>query len=110
MQFPNKKFRNKTIETMYVPTYFTNLFKGHSSKNMSNSALKRGKLLHFPLSFPEADNYTCRLLPYSIIGKNAIISIVSVQWCSGKFSLVGTLAWHYGHISYRYRGGGGVPE
>ena len=26
--------------------------------------------------------------------------------CSGKFSLVGTLAWHYGHISYRYRGGG----
>ena len=29
------------------------------------------------------------------------------QWCSGKFSLVGTLAWHYGRISYRYRGGGG---
>ena len=29
------------------------------------------------------------------------------QWCSGKFSLVRTLAWHYGHISYRYRGGGG---
>ena len=32
------------------------------------------------------------------------------QWCSGKITLVGTLAWHYGHISYRYRGGGGVPE
>ena len=29
------------------------------------------------------------------------------QWCSGKFSLVGTLAWHSGHIPYRYRGGGG---
>ena len=29
------------------------------------------------------------------------------QWCSGKFSLVGTLAWHYCHIPYRYRGGGG---
>ena len=28
------------------------------------------------------------------------------QWCSGKFSLVGTLAWHYGHIPYRYRGVG----
>ena len=32
---------------------------------------------------------------------------VHVQWCSGKFSLVGTLAWHYGHLPYRYRGGGG---
>ena len=29
------------------------------------------------------------------------------QWCSGKFSLVGTLTWHYGHIPYCYRGGGG---
>ena len=35
------------------------------------------------------------------------------QWCSGKFSLVGTLTWHYGqsltptHIPYRYEGGGG---
>ena len=29
-----------------------------------------------------------------------------VQWCSGNFSLVGTLAWH-GHIYYCYRGGGG---
>ena len=29
------------------------------------------------------------------------------QWCSGKFSLVGTLTWHYGHIPYRYRGGKG---
>ena len=28
--------------------------------------------------------------------------------CSGKFSLVGTLTWHYGHIPYRYQGGGGV--
>ena len=35
------------------------------------------------------------------------IVIIQIQWCSGKFSLVGTLAWHYGHISYRYRGGGG---
>ena len=26
------------------------------------------------------------------------------QWCSGKFSLVGTLAGHYGHIPYCYRG------
>ena len=35
-----------------------------------------------------------------------------MQWCSGKFSLVGTLTWHYGHIPNRYRGGGGggVPE
>ena len=31
-----------------------------------------------------------------------------IQWCSGKFSLVGTLTWHYGHIPYRYQGGGGV--
>ena len=31
----------------------------------------------------------------------------SIQWCSGKFSLVGTLAWHHGHIPYRYRGEGG---
>ena len=30
------------------------------------------------------------------------------QLCSGKFSLVGTLAGHYGHIPYRYRGGGGL--
>ena len=30
-----------------------------------------------------------------------------MQWCSGKISLVGTLAGHYGHIPYRYRGGGG---
>ena len=29
------------------------------------------------------------------------------QWCSGEFSLVGTLTWHYGHIPYRYQGGGG---
>ena len=31
-----------------------------------------------------------------------------LQWCSGKFALVGTLAWHYDHIPYGYpRGGGG---
>ena len=24
------------------------------------------------------------------------------QWCSGKFALVGTLAWHYDHIPYGY--------
>ena len=29
------------------------------------------------------------------------------QWCSGKFALVGTLAWHYDHIPYGYRWGGG---
>ena len=29
------------------------------------------------------------------------------QWCSGNFSLVGTLTWHYGHIHYHYWGGGG---
>ena len=32
------------------------------------------------------------------------------QWCSGEFSLVGTLAWYYGHIPYRYGGGGGRAE
>ena len=37
-----------------------------------------------------------------------LMGLRSHQWCSGKTSLVGTLAWHdYGHISYRYRGGGG---
>ena len=35
-------------------------------------------------------------------------SFLSNQWCSGKCSLVGTLAWHYGHIPYRYGGGGGA--
>ena len=34
-------------------------------------------------------------------------SIFLMQWCSGKFSIVGTLAWHYGHIPYRYWVGGG---
>ena len=29
----------------------------------------------------------------------------TTQWCSEKFSLVGTLAWH---IPYGYREGGGV--
>ena len=30
------------------------------------------------------------------------------QWCSGKFSLVGTLAWqYYGHTPYHYGEGGG---
>ena len=29
------------------------------------------------------------------------------QWCSGKISLVGTLAGHYGHISYLLSEGGG---
>ena len=33
-----------------------------------------------------------------------------MQWCSGKFSLVGTLTWHYGHIPYRYRGWGCLNE
>ena len=37
-------------------------------------------------------------------------SLLYNQWCSGNFSLVGTLTWHYGHIHYHYRGGGGVPE
>ena len=32
----------------------------------------------------------------------------SYQWCSGKFALVGTLAWHYDHIPYGYLRGGGV--
>ena len=35
------------------------------------------------------------------------LSIYPIQWCSGKFSLVGMLAWHYGHIPYRYQSGGG---
>ena len=33
--------------------------------------------------------------------------MTGVQWCNGNFSLVGTLTWHYGHIHYHYRGGGG---
>ena len=34
------------------------------------------------------------------------------QWCSGKLSLVGTLAWqYYGHTLSLWGGGGGrVPE
>ena len=38
-----------------------------------------------------------------------IVNSCRTQWCSGKFALVGTLAWHYDHIPYGYpRGGGGV--
>ena len=38
-------------------------------------------------------------------------SLPLIQWSSGKFSIVGTLAWPYGHIPfhlyrYRWRGGG----
>ena len=47
--------------------------------------------------------YATELLYSSIAYLNTL-----PQLCSGKFSLVGTLAWHYGHISYRYRGGGGA--
>ena len=39
-----------------------------------------------------------------------VVCATTFQWCSGKFSLVGTLAGHYGHIPYRYRGGGGYKS
>ena len=32
------------------------------------------------------------------------------QWCSGKFSLVGTLAWYYGYIPIVIGGGGCLNE
>ena len=38
--------------------------------------------------------------------------LLYTQWCCGKFSLVGTLAWHY-MVTYPIvigGGGGGVPE
>ena len=38
------------------------------------------------------------------------VSLHVSQWCSGKFALVGTLAWHYDHMPYGYLwgwGGGG---
>ena len=37
---------------------------------------------------------------------NVNIALGRNQWCNGKFSLVGTLAWHYGHIPYRCPEGG----
>ena len=40
-------------------------------------------------------------------------TITLVQWCSGNFFLVGTLALHYGHKPYWGGGGGGgagVPK
>ena len=39
--------------------------------------------------------------------KLSVESCTSQQWCSGKISLVGTLAWRYSHIPFRYRWGGG---
>ena len=42
-----------------------------------------------------------------MLSPSIYLSIYPIQWCSGKFSLVGTLAWHYGHIPYRYQSGGG---
>ena len=36
-----------------------------------------------------------------------ITLLCPIQWCSGKFALVGTLAWSNNHIPYGYRWGGG---
>ena len=39
------------------------------------------------------------------------VSSNHVQWCIGKFSLVGTLAWHdYVYIPNRSGGGGGLKS
>ena len=45
---------------------------------------------------------------YDLIGCPSDFTVdIHIQWCSGKFSLVGTRAWPYGHIPCCYRGGGG---
>ena len=35
-------------------------------------------------------------------------TIHTMQWCSGKFSFVGTLAWYYRYRGEENGGGGGV--
>ena len=62
----------------------------------------------------------CWWNPQLVLLKTNFFTLLSIlhnvseshQWCSGNFSLVGTLTWHYGHIHYHYWGGGGgrVPE
>ena len=43
----------------------------------------------------------------SFLNARSMSSVTYLQWCSGNFSLVGTLTWHYGHRHYHYWGGGG---
>ena len=51
--------------------------------------------------------YLCNLILFQNMLFLKIVSIIKIimfgdQWCSGKSSLVGTLAWHYDHMPYGY--------
>ena len=84
MQFPLKIiFRNNIVK------HFINNFRNH--------------ITPFEKKYREAG-----LRPsYAPRKKYSTSEMSNTQWCSGKFALVGTLAWHYNHIPYDYLSGGG---